>query len=378
MQPNLLERPESPSVRCPIGIKPPEKTGQAVRNLSDEVKQNFKRATTLKRYYNSIFPKKNPAETQENPQKENSYLNFIRKLTAKNGPDPADYQILRDFYKNFYEDLRAGNLTKQQVLRILNEFGPALTLETLYGRCLLQDGGVGSYKRIVEIEEGYISRNPQVAKWDHHYQEGLEAPDAVRERLRVAVSEALQDFKTSQGIFCIKDLPSGSGSFGKLFYEKVQQVGADLARVDLHCCDLDRASIKYAKNQNPDIHPDKFHFVNLLKYEFGKLHKWTNEPKADFIYCAGFFDYLTNDQVIRLLGEFYKSLKNGGRAVVGNFNKDFPDKYVLYMHNWVLRDRSQKEMYEIAIQAKIPKNNIEFLNLKNSSTQILMSVGKTS
>lgn len=348
-------------------------------NLSGEIARNPKYKKSINSCFDFLFPKGDEDDTrvtEKDHRKTELYCNFIRNLVSKGGPNPEDYQALHNFYAELYNDIRDGNLNKQQVLRIWDQFGPVLTLESLYGRCLLQDGGIGSYKRISEIHEKRISTNPQLANWDLHYQRGLEAPNAVRERLAVATEEALQEFSHSEKLFCIKDLPSGPGDFGKFFYQRIKDAGMDKDRVDFHCGDLDEESIEYAKQQNPDISADRFRQIDLRKYQFGRLNDWPNEPMADFIYCAGFCDYLSDKRAIKMLNEFYKSLKDGGCAIVGNFNKDFPDKYVLYMHNWFLRDRSKSEMLAIALQAGISKNEISFLNLKNRTTQILMRIRK--
>ncbi len=119
--------------------------------------------------------------------------------------------------------------------------------------------------------------------------------------------------------------------------------------------DLDKFALKYAQSKIYEkmIKKDTFAPLRLINHNvihlaMGKIESLPiNE--YDLIYSAGLYDYLDVKLSKLLTRELFKSLKPGGRLIIGNFSSKNPEKVFLdLMLDWFLLHKSDDEMKVIA------------------------------
>lgn len=91
--------------------------------------------------------------------------------------------------------------------------------------------------------------------------------------------------------------------------------------------------------------PDKPRAANLLE-------------GADFLCCAGLFDYLPNEPAKKMLNFFWQRLAPGGMLMVGNFAPHNPTRaYMEWLGNWYLLYRTADDLANLARSAGVPEAN---------------------
>lgn len=81
---------------------------------------------------------------------------------------------------------------------------------------------------------------------------------------------------------------------------------------------------------------------------------------SDLIYCAGYFDYLDDDEAIQMLRTLWKCVAPGGELLIFNFNVDNPSRaYMEWVGNWYLTYRTSECMQQLAEAAALDAANIE-------------------
>jgi len=93
------------------------------------------------------------------------------------------------------------------------------------------------------------------------------------------------------------------------------------------------------------------------------LYRLADKPKsaalvrgADFVVCAGLFDYLPDEAAIKLLRLFWNGLNSGGMLLVGNFAPHNPTRaYMEWVGDWRLIYRTAAELTQLAEAAEIPR-----------------------
>lgn len=69
----------------------------------------------------------------------------------------------------------------------------------------------------------------------------------------------------------------------------------------------------------------------------------------DVVYCAGLFDYLTEEACRELVGLFYENLRPGGLVIAANMNDSQPFRnFIEFVLDWVLIYRSSREVARFA------------------------------
>jgi extracellular factor (EF) 3-hydroxypalmitic acid methyl ester biosynthesis protein len=90
--------------------------------------------------------------------------------------------------------------------------------------------------------------------------------------------------------------------------------------------------------------------------EFRFLHKaikniivrGTEHKEYDLIYSAGLFDYLSDPVALMAAQQLFKSVRPGGKLVIGNFNVNNPTQVVMdYALDWELIYRSEEDLLEL-------------------------------
>lgn len=76
---------------------------------------------------------------------------------------------------------------------------------------------------------------------------------------------------------------------------------------------------------------------------------------TNLISCCGLFDYLDDNQAIRMLGFFHAVLATGGRGLVFHFSINNSTRaYMEWVADWYLNYRTADEFFGLAKAAEIP------------------------
>jgi extracellular factor (EF) 3-hydroxypalmitic acid methyl ester biosynthesis protein len=120
---------------------------------------------------------------------------------------------------------------------------------------------------------------------------------------------------------------------------------------EIHLIDQDVEALKNAqklikkilteKQTNSNIYYHNWGIKNILKngFTFGK---------ADFIYSAGVYDYLSDKVCYKLTSTFFDLLNSNGMIIIGNFNTNTPEHLVrTIILDWNLNLRDKKKLLEL-------------------------------
>lgn len=108
---------------------------------------------------------------------------------------------------------------------------------------------------------------------------------------------------------------------------------------------------------------------NLLKLRGGCD---TAQPRYDFVYCAGLFDYLSDRICARLLRLFYSWTAPGGAVLVTNMHKSNPNKCTMdHLMEWYLIYRDQDSMANL-----VPGTGTQRVFLDQTGVNICLEIRK--
>jgi extracellular factor (EF) 3-hydroxypalmitic acid methyl ester biosynthesis protein len=120
----------------------------------------------------------------------------------------------------------------------------------------------------------------------------------------------------------------------------------DSPSIDATCIDIDPESLKYSRDMAEKLGVSQkmtFAQENAIRLALGR-GELALAPQ-DLIYSLGLIDYLQDDLVVALLGWIYQNLRQGGLAVLGNFDVSSPDRaFADHILEWELIYRSPEDL----------------------------------
>jgi len=95
---------------------------------------------------------------------------------------------------------------------------------------------------------------------------------------------------------------------------------------------------------------------NIVK-ESGKILNDPSQPKYDFVYCAGLFDYLSNQVCQHMMNVMYEWTAPGGLLVSTNVDSSNPRRLTMdYVMDWHLIYRSGAELADVKPDTALADN----------------------
>ncbi len=214
--------------------------------------------------------------------------------------------------------------------------GDYMTLETAYRAVSLSDGlGYFLDKYVLNLPMAHSVR-------------------ARIERLAELLREELTIRKTPK----VLDVACGSCRELQDILPEIRTSGARFT-----CLDLDNDALSFAMDRlsYADLHPDQLTFLN-----YNALRLFDHETALaefgyqDLIYSVGFFDYLPDDFLVKMLNALYGLLSPGGKLLMAF--KD-ADRYASQAYHWLLDwdgflQRRTPDFERILKEANIPAESL--------------------
>jgi SAM-dependent methyltransferase len=121
---------------------------------------------------------------------------------------------------------------------------------------------------------------------------------------------------------------------------------ADPTRLRSTLLDLDFQALAYVADRR-DRCDFKHHMTllhdNLIHLAVGKGHASLGDQ--DLVYSVGLIDYFQDDFVVRLLNYVHRTLREGGRVLLGNFHPRNATRALLdHVFEWRLVHRTEEDM----------------------------------
>ncbi len=263
------------------------------------------------------------------------HIAFIKELVAKGGPESSEYHELSQWLNDVRKEIVSGTITKDDLKVLRDSFGEALSILTVQGFAFTKPHGYpGDYEIIEKIYQEYISKNPDLRKWDLFFQL-QKAPIAVRNRKHYfqELLKNLEGLDKREGPIGILNIASGPA---RDLFEFLS--GKNDGRIFFDNVEFDPLAISYAKNLCKD-HMDHINFLHTNAFDF------STENKYRLIWSAGLFDYLGDKKFIYLINHVLPLLEDGGELVVGNFSQSNPSQaYMEIMGDWNLKHRTPEQL----------------------------------
>lgn len=146
------------------------------------------------------------------------------------------------------------------------------------------------------------------------------------------LAEAIED--TDE--FYVTNLASGSC---RELFDVCERAGKKVIKTN--CLDVDKDALAFAAALAGETnYADRFTFMqeNVIAMSEGR-GKFSIRPQ-EFIYSLGLFDYLADEQAVRLLDWIHDHLQDGRDTMITNYHPSMPDKYFLdHILEWKINYR---------------------------------------
>lgn len=269
------------------------------------------------------------------------HIRYLESLVNKGGPSVEDFYDLDAWIAEIAEQARNGNLTPDDLMRLREVLGEAISVETMQGFVLQKPHGyAGDYEIIDRIYTRYVSDKTHLSMWDvyMHYQTAVHAVRNRVEYLRQQLDRKINAPHFAGGMEVL-NLASGPGRDMLKFFEENPE-----APVHFDCIEQDQNAINHAKGLCVNfLHKITFHIKNALRLK--------SKKKYDLIWSAGLFDYFNDKVFVHVLKNLGTMVAKGGEIVIGNFSTLNPSRPYMELFEWNLHHRSPHCLIGLAVAA---------------------------
>lgn len=279
------------------------------------------------------------------------HIAYIEKMVEKGGPEPSEYDSFQRWLDEVADELRSGKIDQDDLEKLREAFGRALSSETLQGFSLHKPHGyTGDFEIIDHMYQEYVTDDPSLKKWDQYFH-SQSAPIAVRNRKayfkKLLKGAERKGAEKGKDPVYVLDVASGPA---RDIYEFLNN-GRE-HNVLFECVDSDADAIAYAKDLcSPYLDQIEFQEVNAFRF--------TSEREYDLIWSAGLFDYLSDKGFTFLLQNLLPLLSENGELVIGNFAVDNPTRdYMEIIGDWYLHYRSAEELINLAKDCGVEREDV--------------------
>ena len=276
---------------------------------------------------------------------------LLQDFITKGGPLPPEYVILNRAIRHLADAVRAGAVSKDDVLAYAQDATRRYLPGTMQAEALERKYGYsGDFEIIDHIYTRRICTDPKLRLWDLYFH-AQAAPVAVRNR-KAYFQQLMTDHLAARSDGALDLLNVASGPCRDLREFFLDQPDAC---VTVDCVDMDAHAIEYGSRLcAPWLDRISFHHGNVLKHVPARAY--------DLVWSAGLFDYLSDRYFVHLLSALLRVVKPGGEVVIGNFSDFNPSRdYMEVFGDWNLRHRSQETLRALAAQAGATPEQVQVM-----------------
>lgn len=182
------------------------------------------------------------------------------------------------------------------------------------------------------------------------------APHAVRNRARLVANEIVR--LVHERDQSLRVVSYGSGPAYEL-RSACHDLPPELRqRLHITMLDIDPHALDFAKAALSDLLPSEN--VDARQVNLARLPKLRHAndflPLADFIFAAGFFDYLGQADAVNTIRFLWQRLQPSGKLFAFNFCEGNSSRaYMEWIGNWYLTYRSNSNMQAWALESELPQ-----------------------
>lgn len=215
-------------------------------------------------------------------------------------------------------------------------------------------GYAGDYEMFVRFWQRTCDEHPLGRLFDRYFQ-GQAAVEAVRSRTRQLAESIVAHAMTCQWPPHLVSVGCGPAIEIELAARWLPETLRREVRVTL--LDFDPDALDHARGRLAGVLAEEQ--VIALRDNLYRLPQRTGAAEsmqgADFLYCSGLFDYLTNDVARTMLSFLWRQSGKQGKLYIGNFAPHNPTRaYMEWVGNWYLIYRTVGELAELASAAGLP------------------------
>jgi extracellular factor (EF) 3-hydroxypalmitic acid methyl ester biosynthesis protein len=296
------------------------------------------------------------------------YMEEMRTLERRIAGDQADEEaILRDIVTlndtvlkvcaQFEAEVKDENVIKATRSYFRKRTHPFLSKSYIINRIRTWPQGYqGDYKTL----EGAYRNTPMsdgIGYYLDKYSQNWTLAHALRGRLE-KLTELLREEISARQDLKVLDIACGSCREVSMLVPDIKQ-----SKARFTCIDLDGDALDFAVNRlaPADLAPEQ---VTTIKYNALRMFDY-DIAKAEFgpqdvIYSVGYFDYLPDDFLVKLLRSLYQLLNKGGKLIAAF--KD-ADRYRAQEYHWIadwdgFLQRTVKDFERLHGEAGIPTDKI--------------------
>lgn len=222
-------------------------------------------------------------------------------------------------------------------------------------------GYAGDFRLLDRICRDDLTDNPVGKPMDVFFQ-AQAAPQAVRNRYRLIATMIAEQVQQRDGAYQIASIGSGPGWDIDWAIDKMSSA---VQRLDVTLIDIDPRALEFCRSRlNTRLVDSRNSRLKTVQANLGRLPRLKKTlaeiEGSDLIYCAGYFDYLNDEDAITMLRALWSCVADGGDLLVFNFNEDNPSRaYMEWFGNWYLQYRTPDSLHRIAESAALDRSQIE-------------------
>lgn len=264
---------------------------------------------------------------------------------------------------------------KTAQLSFREKTAPILSKSYCINRCRTWPRGQQGDFETLELAYRNTPLSEGIGYYLDKYLLGSDLGVGVRDRLK-KLRELLQEELKNRQAPNVLDLACGSC---REVFELAPEIKASGAR--FACVDLDPQALDFSRDRlgHADLLTDH---VELLTYNALRLFDYETALKEfgtpDIIYSVGYFDYLPDDFLVKLLNTLYKMLNPGGKLIAA-----FKDatRYRSHIYHWLVdwdgfKQRTEPDFDRVFHLAGIPASALSMTRVESGSI-IFYTITKT-
>jgi extracellular factor (EF) 3-hydroxypalmitic acid methyl ester biosynthesis protein len=274
----------------------------------------------------------------------------------------------------FEQDVNDPLSIKQAQVYFREKTHPILSKSYFVNRCRTWPQGHQGDFMTLELAYKNMPLSSGIGYYLDSYSFSTEIAIGVRDRI-ARMRELLKEELISRKSLKVLDVASGSCREVFELAPEIKASGAKFKCVDLDPAALDFALDRFAYAGLTEEHTEMVQYNALRMFDLETAQ--TEFGMQDIIYSIGFFDYLPDEFLVKLLSSLYLLLNPGGKLIAAF--KD-ADRYRPEVYHWFVDwdgflQRTEKDFNRVFQDANIPSSAISMTRV-DSGAIIFYSITK--